>query len=419
MNAHARALALGAVVLLGAARADAQPSRPKQPSTPGVGEYDPNAGAPSPPAPAPAPIVVTIGADGKPVVGSQEPPPRRFFKYEGENLQGDPYEEDVPVYGGPTPELHVVGRGDTLWAICWYYFNDPWQWPKVWSYNPQITNPHWIYPGDLVRLLPKGFIAAITNEPVDLDPDDQAGGTPISATPTPDRAVEVTLRQVAFIDKKHLDSAWRVIGSVEERELLSLQDEIYISYPKNDVPQVGQVYSIYAEDRKVNHPKGGAEVGSYVRILGEVEIRAVKQDKQARGRIVAVSGEIERGARVGPLLTQFKNVQPVANQVDAEGTILAMLGNDLMVAAGEVVFLDLGKGQGVQPGNVLYVVRRGDAFDDNMTPRERIGQNDDRYPARSLGKVVLVQVGETMSIGLVTLAIEEMGVGDKVLMRKQ
>jgi len=420
MSPTSRALiALGAVTTLGVGAAAAQPSLPS--SQPGVGAYDPNPGAPTAAArgPAPrAPVVVTFGADGQPIVGGPvDSGPKRYYHYDDAQLPS--YDEEVEVYGGPTPELHVVGRGDTLWAICWYYFNDPWQWPKVWSYNPQITNPHWIYPGDLVRLLPKGFIAAITSaQPTTLDPDDSRGGAPVSA-PTPDRAVEVQLHQVAFIDRKHLESAWRVVGSTEPRELLSIGDEIYVSYPKDDVPQVGQRYSVYAEDKQVKHPGSGDVIGSYVRILGEVEVLAVKQDKQARARITSVTSEIERGARVGPLLTRFKNVAPVANTVDAQGTIVAMLSNDLMVGSGEVVFLDLGKGDNVRPGNVLYVVRRGDAFDPVLKPDEQVGQSDDDYPARALGKVVLVQVGDTMSIGLVTLAVEEMGVGDHVLMRKQ
>ena len=106
-------------------------------------------------------------------------------------------------------------------------------------------------------------------------------------------------------------------------------------------------------------PDGGGKVGSYVRVLGDVEIVAVKKDKEARGRIVSVTGEIERGARVGPLLRQFKSVPPVKNTVDATGTIVAMLTRDQMIGEGEVVFLDLGKASGVQVGNRLVVVRRG------------------------------------------------------------
>jgi nucleoid-associated protein YgaU len=49
-----------------------------------------------------------------------------------------------------------VKKGDTLWDICDGYFGNPWQWPRVWSYNPDILNPHWIFPGDVVRLRAPG-----------------------------------------------------------------------------------------------------------------------------------------------------------------------------------------------------------------------------------------------------------------------
>ncbi len=50
------------------------------------------------------------------------------------------------------PEVYLVKRGDTLWDISDHYFENPWQWPKLWSYNPDIRNPNWIYPGDQLRL---------------------------------------------------------------------------------------------------------------------------------------------------------------------------------------------------------------------------------------------------------------------------
>src|SRR5205085_7400593 len=107
-------------------------------------------------------------------------------------------EEDVELHPGPTPELHVVRKGDTLWDICFYYFNDPWQWPKIWSYNAQITNPHWIYPGDLVRLLPRGVFAEQPEGPTEPEkgPEKQP-----DVVPPPQRHLEVGLKQVAFAEK--------------------------------------------------------------------------------------------------------------------------------------------------------------------------------------------------------------------------
>ena len=61
--------------------------------------------------------------------------------------------------GGPpveVPDTHTVQKGDTLWDLSARYYRNAWGWPKMWSYNPQITNPHWIYPGDVIRVAPPG-----------------------------------------------------------------------------------------------------------------------------------------------------------------------------------------------------------------------------------------------------------------------
>jgi nucleoid-associated protein YgaU len=69
-----------------------------------------------------------------------------------------------PSYSGEeVPDTHTVRRGDTLWGLCDFYFQNPYQWPRLWSYNPQIKNPHWIYPGDAVRLKEGGDNAAMAN----------------------------------------------------------------------------------------------------------------------------------------------------------------------------------------------------------------------------------------------------------------
>ena len=56
------------------------------------------------------------------------------------------------VEGQFVPESHSVRRGDTLWDISGRYYTNPYAWPQVWALNPQLQNPHWIYPGDRIRL---------------------------------------------------------------------------------------------------------------------------------------------------------------------------------------------------------------------------------------------------------------------------
>jgi hypothetical protein len=305
-----------------------------------------------------------------------------------------------------------VRRGDTLWDICFFYFNDPWQWPKIWSYNPQITNPHWIYPGDLVRLLPRGmFVQAPARAPA--EPDSAAPAAPPDALPAPQRRLEVGIKQTAFIEKSDLDASITITGAVDEKVLLGAGDQVYLSYPASKPPRVGERYSIYVPNNVVK--SGGSEVGAYVRVLGSLQVQSVKQDKQARGVILDANQEIERGAKVGPLVKTFRTVPPVAPRVDAQGTVVAMLTYDQLVGQGEVVFVDLGRRSGVEVGNRMFVVRRGDALPRPMN--RQAGQDDRQFPARALGEIVIVDVGDRISVGLVTLAVQEMNIGDLVMMQ--
>jgi hypothetical protein len=360
----------------------------------------------TPPPPPRAPVqqprapVIVVGPDGTvKTVDAPDPGPGGYY------IGGDGYQEPNVLHTGPTPELHVVRSGDTLWDICWYYFNDPWQWPKIWSFNPQITNPHWIYPGDLVRLLPRGtFVGQTDPEPRVQDP-----------IPAPQRRIESQVTTTAFVEKPELDTAITIDGAVDEKMLLGTGDEVYLSYSSKNPPQVGKKYSIYVPGREVKF--SGKNYGSYVKLLGTLEVVSSRQDKRARGRIIEATQEVERGSKVGPLITRFRNVPFVAPKVDLQSTIVAMLTKDQLIGErGEVVFISSGKGSGLEVGNRMYVVRRGDALPKEMD--NNVGRDDRRFPARALGEVVIVEIGQSISVGVVTLSVQEMSVGDIVMMQR-
>jgi hypothetical protein len=388
---------------------------------------DPAAPPPAPPPPPPTTIIVPAqggttaqpGAAGAPAADTGTGTGYYHTDDYGDltDAEGgviDTGDGPVQVHGGSVPGVHTVRRGDTLWDISWFYFSNPWEWPRVWSYNPEITNPHWIYPGDQVRLHEGGKAPATAGT--------GGGGQgatgpdqPIAARPqTGDGFFE--LRQLAFVGNEDLRLAIRIDGSPEEKMLLASGDEVYLAYPKERPPRVGQRYSVYLERKRVKHPDSGKDVGAYVKIVGEVEVISVKQDKRARAVILDSVDVIERGQRVGPLQRQFKNVDPTPAEVDLEGTIVADIAADQLIGARQVVVLDRGAEHRVKVGNRLHVVRRGDAYQKVMGPRTNIGKNDTRYPARSIGEVLVVQTGKRNAIAVVTRSDKEFGVGDHVLM---
>jgi hypothetical protein len=325
--------------------------------------------------------------------------------------------DDGPVQvhgGGAVPPIHTVRSGDTLWDISWFYFNNPWEWPRVWSYNPEITNPHWIYPGDQVRLYEGGQAPATAGN--GNGGDGKAGPDQPIRTPSQTGEGFFELRQLAFVGNEDLKSAITVDGSPEEKMLLAAGDEVYLAYPKQRPPRVGQRYAIYQERKRVKHPDSGKDVGAYVKIVGEVEVISVKENKRARAVILDSVDVIERGQRVGPLQRQFKNVDATTAEVDLEGTIVAEIGTEQLIGARQVVVLDRGSENRVKVGNRLHVVRRGDAYQKVMGQKTNIGMNDSRYPARSFGEVMVVQTGKRNAIAVVTRSDKEFGVGDHVLM---
>lgn len=378
---------------------------------------EPQAPAPAPapqPAPQPEPVIIQVPTQGDVDIPLEDD---GSFIYRDDIDDGDRrFFGDGRGSGnlfGPVPPSHVVRRGDTLWDICWFYFNNPFEWPKIWAYNPSITNPHWIFPGDQVRLYPQGLA---TVSPDSLDPD--AAPESVDIQPTPARQTNVSLRQIAFVDRDNLEFAATVVGAVEERTLLSLGDSIYLEYNSELPPTVGKRYAVYTDTTPVTHPDTGKTVGAYVRILGELEVVTVKKDKRARAIITDSVDIIERGAKVGPLQRTFRTVEPRRNKKELQGTIVAMLGTDQIIGQGQLVFVDKGKNDGVEVGNRMFVVRRGDALETIMKPESNVGKDDRRFPSHAVGEVIVVQTGKKASVALVTLALRAIGVGDKVLMRK-
>jgi hypothetical protein len=321
----------------------------------------------------------------------------------------DDDDDDGPEFVGPAPDEYQVKKGDTLWDLCGRYMGDPWAWPRVWAMNPSITNPHWIFPGDRLRF---GGSAAKA-----VPAAAKAKGPRLSITragaPVPR---SLLLRTNGFVTTKELAGSSKITGSREEKELLSIHDQLYIEFPQDKPLKVGERYTIYKPLYSIKHPVKGGSVGSVVEIVGEVQIEQITQGRIARGTIIDAIGPIERGHRVGSLVRQLRAVDRRPNKVQLDAYLLGMIRGGTMIGATELVFIDKGRKDQVEEGNLFYVIRRGDG---NRPIMERIGADQDpRFPKEVIAEIVVVELRDETSVGWVTRSSKEIKLGDRLEMRK-
>lgn len=314
---------------------------------------------------------------------------------------------------GPVPEYHRVIRGDTLWDISGHYYATPWAWPRVWSYNPEITNPHWIYPGDRIRLIPPGSIV-----------DEGPSRHPLAFS-RGHRPGTLFLRNRGFVDQETLDRAGTLVGSREEVEMLAEHDEAYIEFPAHEDAVIGHEYTVFRLDedlpwrqrrgRGERGYRGRRNLGVMVEILGTVRVVSYDPEEHiARAVITESLRPIERGHLIAPMTRRFEIIPPVRNEVDLEGYIVGAMDPMELLGEGMLVFIDRGREDGVLEGNRIFVRRRRDMY------RRSWDDPDDRpgYPYEIIAELRVVEVRDRTSTCMVTRSITDLHTGDEIEMRQ-
>jgi hypothetical protein len=349
----------------------------------------------------------------------------------------------------PPPDTYTVRPGDTLWDLSGRFLNNPWYWPKVWSYNPGISNPHWIDPGQIIRFYPSAEEAPTRVEPIEgapmaeaepeAEPEEVAapkeledlsrselGGGPL----IDEEAVAVsgpykigyvaphstTARHETFVTRREIEESGELVGAFEEKLMLSTTDQTYARF-KGSVPvKKGEAYVIYRTEREIRHPVTGEIFGFQTVVVGAGRVTAV-EEKAVKITITQTFEPIERGALLGPWSERF--VKQVARKRNGRSLTGAILGaqQEILTMLGEhhVVFIDKGKNDGVEEGNVFKVVRAGDPYGGPLNAAPW----DDSLPKEDVGDLLVIDVKEHASTALVVRSLVELYLGDRIEMRAE
>jgi signal peptidase I len=304
---------------------------------------------------------------------------------------------------------HTVVKGDTLWDISMKYLKTPWKWPLVWANNQDFTNPHLIYPGDLVVITNDGGKTIIK-----IIPSPDRGGTESKMTIyTPDEAAAVKGKSI-FVSPQFstyiyspniLSGSGLIVKKIEGGDLISQNDHIVLKTTSELKPN--QAIIIVSKIQDINN---GDLPGGY---LYKAVATAVVEEVQSDIVKARVSYSLQE-AKVGSVIfDDLASVKPLMLTVseptlNAQAKVMDFYGGVTGSSTNDLVFIDAGRNQGVGIGSVLNIAK---------TTKFEVDEKKEQVAMfhEFVGLVLVLQTLENTSMGLLVESKAQIEKGDTVI----
>jgi hypothetical protein len=330
--------------------------------------------------------------------------------------------------GSGTGDVYVVEPGDTLWDICVSFFDDPEYWPTLWSINnSEITNPHYIYPGQLLRfdpgtdVRPPSIVVGDASPFEDLTFDEsfvplsESFGKPGECQRfmpfSTISGADVTLSSPVFVARNEVEPLGALVSAMDPKAMLARGDLVYLRFRNTSDVNCGDVYSLYREDRDIKHPEvKSTDLGKSYSVSGEVLVTQVGE-RWVTGRIVNSYAEIERGELITDRVPVAGRIRVSEPSQELDGFIVQVATREAeLLQRNQVVYIDLGRSHGVQSGSSFWIVRRGDGL-------TKAKKQDPTLPYEVVGRVIVYSADENVSTAVVTDQALDVRVGDRITTR--
>lgn len=321
------------------------------------------------------------------------------------------------------PDQYTVVKGDTLWDISGKFLRQPWKWPEIWHANPQVKNPHLIYPGDVLSLVyidgkPRLVLSrGDSHGTIRLSPGVRR--TPMAEIiPTiPPKAINSFLLRNRIIDsERELKAAPYVLAGEDGRVLGGTPDRIYV---RGDIEEE-ESYDIFRQGKAYIDPATGKFIGinaDFIATGKVVQRTEAEQDDDRRGStgvgtvdLVRTTQEVRGGDRL--FATEERQIHPSfmlsAPDEDVSGVILDVPRGVTQIGKYDVVTINLGYADGIKEGHTLSIYKTGETVKDRETNQLL------KLPDELAGRLVVFRPYERLSYALVMEANRPMRVMDKV-----
>jgi hypothetical protein len=294
------------------------------------------------------------------------------------------------------PIIYTVKKGDTLWDISRRFIKDPFYWPNLWSHNPEVLNPHLIFPGQKLRIFDGRIEVIPTDEELAAEAD-ATERAPAMASDDTVTMVGIYDGAGGFISVGDLATAGTLLDTVDNRYMISAGEKIFLEM--NDLSNVrpGETYQLLEIGEKIKHPVNKSTVLGYrVTDLGTAKIMEITQSV-AVAEVADVKREILRGARVRPYVEPPAQIpRKTADQV-LLGYIVTAVDGRLALGSNDVIFIDLGTANGLEVGHELRIFRTREL----TKAAKETSDHNVSLPQIELGSAIVVEVQENTAEALI------------------
>lgn len=351
-------------------------------------------------------------------------------------------EKGVPVseLAPNAPDIYVVKRGDTLWDISRMYLKSPWRWPELWGMNLKaLPNPHLIFPGQTLYLDKSDGYARLRTQPtggsdtVRLSPRTRTDSLASLALPTlKTHLIAPFLVEPLVADAATIEQAPRLVATTDQRVLMAAGDRVYArgnpDAPLSTKPGQPRSFRVFREAIPLKDPVTGEVLGYEARYLGNAELaRSETTEEISDGKgnlkqepvpatvdITSTKEEIRAGDRMLPEPPRtFKNYIPHEPQTSVNARVVSIYGSTPVAVAGQnqVVAINMGTAQGMEPGHVLTLLTQGDRVRDTTAE----GKPTIKLPSEHNGLAMVFLTFERVSYALLLDVRTGVRVGDRLV----
>ncbi len=287
---------------------------------------------------------------------------------------------------------YVVQKGDTLWDLSEQFSDSPWYWPEMWRHNPDIANPHLIYPGQRIQIYRKDWV--------------EREEIPIGIKlPEPDQYFRYTgINAIGFIRETEARHFGTVIKVKDDHRLISSGDKVFIE-PVDGIGEMveGGLYAIYRATGPVNDPVTDEYIGIQHIITGIAEITQV-EDRFAVGMIDSSFRDTRAGDLIMPFQERADRIRLQDAVPDLRGRLIKAEDGQVIIGEQMLAFIDKGKNDMVELGQsyTLYY---------QETASAGIGKDPILLTEEDLGEVLVLHVEDTTSTVLITNSLDRIAAG--------